>query len=289
MKLEKTDDSVVKISIDDSDRISIIWMADAHIDSVDTYRAKIKKIFDSNPDSYIIVGSDFSDMMQNFGDKRASKGKDRYNVPDYINAICSDLIEFFSPYAHRIISFNLGNHELNAVKFHGINIAQWIATNINQKCGTNIQTNDFAGYFILAMQPNIGENNKSKRVGYVHYQIYYSHRPISGGSRSKGVLSADIVSGRYPGADMYIHEHIHQSLLHPFSVEELNTRHLRVKKNKWFVVMPTMKEEDQGAMNSHHYQRNYSPTFIGMMRLNFAIKHTPYHRIDCNPIYLTAL
>lgn len=283
MNLSKTDDSVVRIDFTRNEHHSIIWMADAHVDSLDTYRSKIKSLFDSNPDSKIIVGSDFSDMMQNFGDKRASKGKDRYNSPNYINMIVDDLVDFFAPYADRIISFNLGNHEMSAIKYHGINIAQWIAAKLNEKTGTNIQTNDFAGYFNIFFNVSTGEVQKR---GKLNYLIYYSHRPISGGARSKGILSSDIVSGRYPDANMYIHEHIHQTLMHPFSVELVNKAGKRIKENKWFIMMPTMKEEDLGVMNAHHHQRNYSPTFAAMVRLDFEIYKYDGYELRCNPNYI---
>ena len=252
------------------------------------YREKIKKIFDANPTSKIVIGSDFSDMMQNFGDKRASKGKDRYNSPNYINEIIKDLSDFFLPYADRIISFNLGNHELSSIKFHGVNIAEAIASSINIKAGTGILVNDFSGFYQLKFK------NKSDR-GDVEYLIYYSHRPISGGTRSKGMLSSDIVAGQYPTADMYIHEHIHTSLIHPLSVEIVNNRSgKRGKKDKWFIVMPTMKEEDQGPRNSYHHQKNYEPTWIGMIKLDFSVvvfyksieRLTKACYVKANPYYL---
>lgn len=283
MRLSKTDDSVVRIDFD-TPEASIIWMADAHVDSVDTYRDKIKSILNAHPQSKIVVGSDFSDMMQNFGDKRASKGKDRYNDMNYINSVVEDLISFFEPYADRIISFNLGNHELSAIKYHGVNVANWIAGRLNEKHKTNIQTNDFSGFFDIYFEAN--KNNGKKR-----YTIFYSHRPISGGARSKGILSSDIVSGRYPDASMYIHEHIHQSLIHPFTVEVLNSAGRRVKQNKWFIMMPTMKEEDLGAMNGHHHQRNYSPTFIGMVKIDIGVmsKRGVGYFLNVEPKYLTAI
>lgn len=275
MKLSKPDHSVVRVDLDNSESPDILWAADLHVDSLDTYRSKIKKIFDQHSQAKIVVGSDFADLMQNTGDKRSTKGKDRYNVPEYINAVVDDLAAFFMPYAERIICFNMGNHELTQLKFYGVNIAQFIVNRINDLKGTNIQVNDTSGWIQLKTESVLQKIHTTL--------IYYSHRPISGGRRSKGILSSDIIAGQYPDADIYIHEHIHTSLIHPLSVEEINVRSgKRIKKNKWFIVMPTMKEEDQGARNSYHHQRNYEPTWIGMVLLKSKMVYISPRGSDTN-------
>lgn len=283
MILSKTFESVVKCDFEDEKNIQIIWGADFHLDSLSTDRKAIQSLFDKYPSAYIIIGGDFSDVMQQAFDKRATKGKDRYNEPNYLNSIVDDLVSFFEPYAKRILGFNQGNHESSQIKYHGIDIQQMLVYQLNYKCGTNIQINDFAGYYALKM--NIYPTRP------IRYNIFFQHKPISGGSRSKGMLSADIISGRNPDADMYISEHIHTTFAHPFVVEKLNPMSDTITYyEKWYVQMPTMKSEHAGTKRGFHHERNFNHTWNGMVLLDFEFvrntKGSKSATVICTPQYI---
>lgn len=261
MRITRWKDSVVKCEID-SKKVSILWLNDLHMDSIATDRNKVRKLIEDNAESYIVVSGDMFDVMQNTGDRRASKGalKQEYNKPGYLNSIIEDLVSFFKPYANRIVGFNYGNHETAQLKFHGIDLTRWIVSNLNRECGTEIAVNDFQGYYIFQLLSH------GKRT--YNYFISYSHKPISGGGRSKGMLSVDLISGRNPSADMYIAEHIHQTFATPISVEEIDISNKQLYyREKWYVQAPTMKAEHEGEKQGHHFERNYGHTWNGVIEI----------------------
>ena len=266
-EIKKPWDSVVQVDID-STQAKILWLNDLHLDSVHSDKTRLRKIIDENSDAFLIIGGDLYDVMQNTGDKRASKGslKDLHKRDDYINSIVEEIVEFFTPYSNRILGFNYGNHETTQLKFHGIDITQWTVATLNAKNRTNIQLNDFAGYYSFYL--------KSRYERTISYLIYFSHRPISGGMRSKGMLSADIIAGRNTAANMYISEHIHTTFAHPFVVEEFNhSAKSIVYKEKWYVQMPTTKMEHVGRKIGYHHERNYGNTWNGAILISLDEKY----------------
>ena len=256
MKANKLSDNVIRLDVNGKD-VQILWIADAHTDSLHVYRTRIKAMMNNYPNAYIVMGGDFSDNMQNVGDKRATKGEDRYNRPQYLNSIIDDLYDFYSLYAERILSFNLGNHESAAIRHHGFDVQLSLVSLLNAQHKTNIQIGDFAGYVRLVFT-----HNASKKYQYL---IYYSHKPISINSKS----TRQILAARYPSANMYITEHIHQPEAIPFKVETVNFNDRVEYYTKWYIKAPTLKAEHEGVKRGYHHEKNYEPTFPGALLLNF--------------------
>ena len=203
--------------------------------------------------------------MQNFGDKRQSKHalKEEFTRDDYLNAIIEYNVKIWEPYAHRIISFFIGNHESTQIKFHGMDITREIVKTLNLKHGTSILLGDFAGYLKLRF------DNGGRRFTN---NIYYHHKPISGGTRSKGMLSVDLLLGRYPDADTYISEHIHDTWTKPERIESLDDNGIIKFKNKWVLQMPTLKDEFKGKKRGYTHEKSYKATPIGIIVLLFDVK-----------------
>lgn len=271
MKVQQSDDSVTYIDFGNDIRqgIDILWVSDAHLDSHKSNRVWLKQQFDGHPDAYIIIGGDLFDVMQNVKDPRSSKAaiKEEHNKPGYLNAVIDDVYNFLKEYAPRIIQINIGNHETAQVKHYGIDLSDWLVAKLNENCGTNIIKGDFNGYILIRGSLDI--NDDIKKANVKHGTIYYQHKPVTGGSRSKGALSIDIMKGVVPSADLIISEDIHQTFLFPFIVETINKiTKKREYTLKHYIQNTTLKEDYLGVKRGYHAEKNFTPSVTGIIKIN---------------------
>lgn len=258
--------AVTELQVENSVINSIIWVSDLHGDSPHSNLKFLEATLNKYPDSLLIIGGDHLDVMQNFGDRRASKSdlKKEFKREDYLNEIIDHNVRLWGKYAHRIIAFFVGNHEATQNRYHGIDLTRQIVKELNLRFSTNIICGDAAGWlklrFIL---------NKQKRTK----NIYFAHRPISGGTRSKGMLSVDLIKGRYPDADIYIAEHIHDTWIKPERVEVLTPGGKVKYKVKWVLQMPTLKDEFKGKKRGYAHDKSFGATPVGLILLQFTLNH----------------
>lgn len=264
----KTNDSVFVSTLKtNKGEKNIVWVSDIHGDSTHSNHKFLDKIIHKYPGCLLIIGGDHLDVMQNFGDKRASKSSldVRFKEDDYLNEIIDFNVERWGKYAKRIIAFFVGNHEMTQVKFHGIDLTREIVKNLNQKYDANILCGDVAGWLKLRFDDG---------GRYFTKNIYFAHRPISGGSRSKGMLSVDIIKGQYPDADIFISEHIHNTWMKPERVERLSNEGTLRYDTKWVLQMPTLKDEYIGRKRGYVHDRNFGANPIGLIVLQFQVSHS---------------
>lgn len=262
MEVKITDDSVLLVELYNNYNYEVLWLNDAHIDSKLTDRKYIKKVFDSNPEAYIVISADFFDAMGQKSDKRYQHGNllDQHIRADYLNALVEDAFEYLSPYANRIICFNQGNHETLQTKFYGSNPTQSLATLLNHTHNVNIPVMDSAGWIIFRSSV---KNQHTRR-----FIIYWGHKPISGGQRSKGMLSVDIAKGRQDNVDLYISEHVHDNFIHRFNKECIDSNYKRKYTSGYYAQLPSSKEEYLGKKIGYHTDKNFSANPAGMLKVH---------------------
>lgn len=266
---KKVGESIQKVSVrmGAKETFNILWLADLHFDNPDTNKSKLKKLIDNNPECYICIGGDAFDLMDGFGYPRQSKSRISKNnhSDNYVNDIVNNFIDFFAPYASRILCINFGNHESSYLKRNGIDLAQYVVSLLNANHGGNIVLGDYAGYIVLSFYYNNDKKSKSSKV------IYYTHSSGSIGKRSKGALAIDILKGQHPSADVIIWEHDHESLIKPETIEVLDRNRANItSKDMWFCSVPTMKDEFSGQKRGFHHEKNMGKRVIGGMKINFS-------------------
>jgi len=265
---KKTDDSCQVIDFKkEGNELKIIWVADMHNDSKKSRLNFLKKIVKKYPKAYLIFGGDSFDVMQNFADPRAAKSalKDSLKRDDYINAVIEESCDFYKPFKDKILAFNLGNHEEVQIRRHGIDMIKMMVDRLNETTKHEIICGDLAGWIKIRHSRGNGKATKN---------IYFSHQPISGGTRSKGVLSVDLLIGRYPDADIWICEHIHTSWILPLKIERFVDNGSVKYQNKWYIQAPTLKEEFSGKKRGYVHAKTYPATPIGVVILDFEISRT---------------
>lgn len=262
---KKTSDSCQVVEFKNEGKLlQIIWVADMHMDSKKSQLTFLQKVIKKHPNAYIVFGGDGSDVMQNFGDPRQAKSamKESLLRDDYINAVVEEAVDFYRPFKEKILAFNLGNHEETQIRRHGIDMIKLIADRLNENNTHQIICGDLAGWIKIRHDRHSSRTTKN---------IYFSHQPISGGNRSKGVLSVDLLKGRYPDADLWICEHIHTSFIIPLKVEKFTDKGKVEYKNKWYIQAPTLKEEFKGKKRGYVHAKTYEATPIGIAILEFEL------------------
>lgn len=256
---QKINDNVIEFRTKQR-KSGIIWVSDAHFDSSKCEIGFLHSVLKKYPDDYIVIGGDSIDVMQGRNDKRAMKGG-KFNRPDYFNEVAEYVKnEIRDKYENRIIAWLRGNHDNSIIRMQEIDLIKHIAG--------DTPTGDTSGYIVVGLERAKGY--------YARTVIYYSHIPISGGSRSKGMLSVDIIRGKYPDASVYISEHIHNSWVHPEHKEKFLMQSLRpVQELQWFVQNTTLKDEFKGDRNHFYHEKiKAGPQVVGVIRLTFELSHS---------------
>jgi len=256
-------DNILEL-ITDKREFDVPWFADAHLDSKKSKRKFIKRLIDENPDAFIVYGGDCFDLMQGKKDRRAEKSAlgDEFSESDYWNRVIDySRDEWLYPYKDRIIAFIEGNHTTGVLSHNEIDFLGWLTD--SGKLANRMYA---AGWIILTMKIAKGRN--------LCFPVYFQHAPPSGGKRSKGMLSVDILLGEHPDAKAIITEHIHETYITPQTVERLNVRAKTVQYNNvWCLQAPTTKAEHEGKKRGYYHERvKKSATSIGALKLSFKYK-----------------
>lgn len=274
MKILTNDSSSDKMNRDvvqfrtNKKNFSIIWVADAHFDSTKSKLKKLQNYLDEHKDVFIIVGGDSLDVMQGRNDKRSAKGSNQFNSNDYFNQVINYVKkEFHDRYKDRIITWNRGNHDNSIIRINEIDLIQLI-------CGTETPMGNISGYIKVMCAPAGNTKNVYSKL------IYYQHIPDSGGQRSKGMLSVDTIKSKFPSADIYVTEHIHQTWIHNFDVEHVSKQGNVNFVNKWFIQAPSLKDEHDTERNGFYHEKvKGGAQTTGVIRFDFVCSDT----LSCNP------
>lgn len=275
--------TVIPISRDDN--FEIIWIDDLHFDNPDTDKTKLKKILESKPTAYICIGGDAFDLMDSFGDPRQSKDRISKNQwsDTYVNDILKSFVDFFQPYAKRLLCINFGNHEGSFLKRYGTDIGAIAASMLNDRTGSSIVCGDYAGYINLCFQKDGIVNESRSKI------IYYTHSSGSSGKRTKGTLAIDILKGQHPSADIIIFGHDHDTFIKPEPVEIMARNKMKLEeKLMWFISAPTTKDEFIGPKRGFHHEKNMGKRTIGVIVMSFCLnfKHQRFDVICKTPDYI---
>lgn len=247
--------------VTEEDEFKIIWISDAHLDNPKSKTKFRNDLIKENPNAYIIYGGDSHDLMQGREDRRSSKSalKEAFKEDDMWNRIIdSSRKEVIEPIEDRLICMTHGNHTTSLIRKHEFDFLTWL-------CEGKCDVMDTAGYIIVR------HKNKGGKI-LANNVLYFQHAPPSGGNRSKGMLSADLLLAQRPDADVIISEHIHQTWTHPATVEHLKTNGKPYYKNVWIIQAPTLKAEHEGRRLGYYQEKvKAGATTIGAVALDFKV------------------
>lgn len=247
-------------------KIKYLMLSDLHWDNPKCNRDLLKKHLDMavEQDAYILLNGDTFCLMQGKYDRRGNKSDilPEHNGANYFDLIIKDAVEFFSPYASRIVMVGYGNHETSILKMHEFDVLMHFVTALNYKNNTNIQLGGYGGYLVIA--PLLGNHHIN------HIKIRYHHGHGGGGVITKGVIQ-DSRLQMFLDAEVIWQGHVHE-LYHHINKREVLTDNYEVKlANQHIVRTATYKEEHNAGYMGYHVEKGRLPKPLGCYMMEIDI------------------
>jgi hypothetical protein len=180
------------------DTIKLKILQDLHIGSPLFDKVAIKDyLADIDSKTYIIGNGDIFDMIL-ATDPRYKKGVESCSTEAIVDEQIKEGYDLLKPYADRIISLGIGNHEETIVKHNGTNPIRRLCEKLN------------VIYLGMAWMIRL---NLRETTGKGRSIVVYGHHGYGGGTRTEGgsltKYSKDLM---YQDADIFIFGHDHQKL-----------------------------------------------------------------------------
>lgn len=246
------------IVIDIKGKTDFLLISDIHFDNPKCNRVLLKQHLDEAKAKNIsvFINGDFFCVMQGKFDPRGSKKdvRPQYLKGDYLDAVISDAVEFFKPYAEIIQVISEGNHESSIRKRLEIDLIANFIYRIKHETGHLIKKGGYGGWIILKYDCNFKRNA---------FKIKYFHGSGGGGPVTKGTINHQRFDAFIEGADMIWMGHIHDLWCMKVVMETLNQYYKPVLKEVLHVQTATYKEEYGDGAGGWHIERGASPKPLG--------------------------
>lgn len=247
---------------------SFLLLSDLHFDNPHCQRELLIKHLDfaKENDYKILVNGDFFCCMQGKFDPRRSKSNIRpeHNKSNYLDAIISDAVNFFSPYKDQLKLIGYGNHETAILKNLETDLLQRFADLFNHKNNVNVQVGGYGGWVIFQFKDKHNAGSKQ-------YRLKYFHGAGGGGPVTKGVIQNQRMMAQTQGADCIWMGHVHEMYTMYHTVETLNQRGVIQLKDILHVRTSSYKEEYNKGYMDFHVERGRPPKPIGSYLINLEL------------------
>lgn len=200
------------VSYDHSERHSIFFMSDLHIEDNDFDEKRFLQDIDRavKTGQRIFLGGDMFSLilakdMKRFTGSRA-KVKKQKAIDAYINEGIRYATEVLTPYADHIDFIGTGNHESTTVKFNGIDPSQYVIAALNLARSDKLQPIRRLGYkgFI-----DLRFCRKNDRGRFKTMRIWYDHGRGGGAAVTKGMIDMNRTLAAVEGVDVIWLQHKH--------------------------------------------------------------------------------
>lgn len=252
--------------------------ADRHTDNAKSDRAlQIKHMKQAQErNAGIIDVGDLFCAMQGRNDKRANLSDMRPEYlglgtakkpKPYFDAIKSDLVDFYSPYAHNFIAFGKGNHETAILRHHEIDLTTEFVERLNLTNNSNVHSTGY-GYWVVfkVLNSNIDDKDRKSRkqaatLGSIKLNAFHGHG--GGGPVTKGVIQAQRMATYLPNADIVLTGHVHESTSVEYPRAILTDRGNILHHTQLHLRTPTYKEEYRDGTEGYHVEKGRPPKPLG--------------------------
>lgn len=220
--------------------IRILNCSDVHIDSKDCNRELLKKHLEQC--DYVKIYGDLFDLMQGKHDKRRSHSdmKNQYLKSNYIDKVVLDAVEFFKPYAKKLLFVGLGNHETSVISNAGTNPISAFCMMMRMH-GSEVIEGTYQGFIVDHIKDPRPSN---KNAGFtVKYAFHHGH----GGApqKTEGTLEIEGDKAKFPNVDIIVKGHNHFKWHNPGQTRFWLTEKGKViKKVQHHIRLGTYKESN---------------------------------------------
>lgn len=203
----------------------VLFLSDVHYDSKKCDRKMLKEHLDLalERNAPIFLNGDWLDLMGGKYDPRNTLPgglRPEYRGQDYFDLVIADAVKFLEPYAHLITVYAQGNHETNVRKRQHTDPSKRMVEGL-RSLGSEVHLGGYSGYVRWQY---------AYRTEVKSFMMHYHHGYGGNAPRSKGILSADIDSSRFPDVDIMLRGHDHQKWHLPMTVERIS-RKMEVNKS----------------------------------------------------------
>ncbi len=237
--------------------IKIMPIYDIHLGAVACDKRALKEdLAKMDPDTYLIGGGDWLDMVITSDRKRYRKSSDA-SIPgedDIVDQQIEETYEIFKPYKSRIIGIGAGNHEDN--------ITIRCSTNPSKRLAKMLDTQFLSYSWLVKLVMSEGKA-RGRTV------VVRGHHGWGGGSRTIGAdltkFSRDV--GHWE-ADIFLYGHVHKK--QNDRVPRLGLSGLKlISRPKILVLCGTyLKTFMDGENPSYSEKEGYPPTEIGAQTIS---------------------
>lgn len=224
----------------------------------------------------IFINGDFFCLMQGRGDHRRNKSDIRpeHNNARYLDLIVETAVEYWTPYAHLLTVIGYGNHETAIIKFQETDLLARFVDLLNYKCGTNVHTGGYGGWFVIQQDVGIWRNMKR----YQKTKIKYFHGSGGGGLVTKGAINLTRALEMYEDMDVFTMGHIHENWARNDMREKLvhNSKqdYIVQQKHVHHMITGTYKDEYLDGFGGWHIERGAPVKMLGGRILKIQAKNT---------------
>lgn len=235
--------------------VRVLNCSDLHIDSKQCDRELLKKHCEEA--DYIKIYGDLFDLMQGRNDKRRSLSdlKDKYKASNYVDEVVKDAVEFFKPYAKKLLFVGLGNHETSVIHNIGTNPLSAFCL-LMRIHGSNVVEGTYQGYIVDSFKDPFGTGNLNIVTTAFHHG--------SGGSpqKTEGTLEIEGDKAKFPNADIVMKGHNHFKWHNPGQTRYWLNKNYKIEKRvQHHVRLGTYKEAR--FTDGWEVEKGFKPTTLG--------------------------
>lgn len=236
---------------------TVLNCSDIHIDSKECDRELLKKHCEKA--DFIKIYGDLFDLMQGKHDKRRSYSdlKDRYKASNYIDEVIKDAVEFFKPFANKLLFVSYGNHETSVINNLGTNPISAFCM-LMRMHGSNVVEGSYQGYIVEQFKKP--SKSTSGNINIIITAYHHGH----GGApqKTEGVLEMEADKAKFPNADIIMKGHNHFKWHNPGQTRYwLNKNYKIDKKVQHHVRLGTYKNSK--ITDGWEIEKGFKPTPIG--------------------------
>ena len=273
MTIEQPDKGVTLIKYEPKRTVGkfmrVLNCSDIQIDSKECDRDLLEK--HCKEADYIKIYGDLFDLMQGKHDKRRSYSdlKDQYKASNYIDEVVKDAVEFFKPFAKKLIFASLGNHETSVINNLGTNPLSAFCM-LMRMHGSPVVEGTYQGYIVEQFKIHPEANGSGNAKGTLITAFHHG----SGGApqKTEGMLEMEGDKAKFPNADIVMKGHNHFKWHNPGQTRFwLNRNHKIEKKVQHHVRLGTYKQSK--VTDGWEIEKGFKPTPIGGYFVDYILNH----------------
>jgi predicted phosphodiesterase len=244
--------------------LRVLNCSDIHIDSKQCDRELLKKHLDNC--DFVRIYGDLFDLMQGRHDKRRSPTdlKNKYLVSAYIDEVVKDAVEFFKPYANKLLFVSLGNHETSVIHHVGTNPISAFCM-LMRMHGSMVVEGVYQGFIVDKFYYDKIQTKQLKSIIYA-----YHHGHGGAPQKTEGTLEIEGDKAKFPNADIVLKGHNHFKWHNPgqarYWINKLGHIEKRVQHH---LRLGTYKHSRMD--NGWEVEKGFKPTSVGSWYIDYHV------------------